>query len=74
MEAVEAARWYAQSLAEINRTIRWDVLEFMRRIYGHPKQIGALTITFCRDHCQSFPLCDCVGMCAIGGKAVEYCL
>ena len=33
--AVEAAREYAQGVAEINRTILWDVLDFTRIVYGH---------------------------------------
>ena len=37
----------------------WDVLDFARRNYGHPKKTGAFAMTNYRDHCQSFPLRDC---------------
>ena len=47
------AEGYAQSLADMNRILLWDVIDFTRRIFGHPKQIGVLT------HCQSLPLSDC---------------
>ena len=56
---VEAVREDPQSLEEINRAILCDVLDFTRRTYGHPQQIGALTIMSHCDHCQSFPLSDC---------------
>ena len=65
--AVEAAREYAQRLADINRTILLDVPEITIRIYDHPRQIGAPTITYCCDRCQCFPLSDrtwyvCIGL------------
>ena len=44
--AAEATRDCAQSFAERNRTIVWDVPDFRRKIYGHPKHIGALTMTY----------------------------
>ena len=31
---------------------------FTRRVYCHPKQTRALTITYYCDHCQSFPFSD----------------
>ena len=55
--AAEAARAYAQSLADRNRTILKHVLDFTRTIHGHPGQIRAFTITYYCDH--SFPLSDC---------------
>ena len=60
MKAVEAARVTGQSLAGINTFILWDVLDFTRRTYGQPKQMGPLTTKYCCDHCQSFPLSGCV--------------
>ena len=60
MAAVEATRDYVQSLTEINRTIRWDLLDFTRRIYVQPRQFGALTISNYCDHFSSFPLSDCM--------------
>ena len=53
MQAVDAAREYAQSLAEVNGTTQWDVLDITSRISG------ALTITYHCDHCQNFPLSGC---------------
>ena len=32
----EAAREYAQSLTATDQSVQWEVLDFTRRIYGHP--------------------------------------
>ena len=56
---VEASTEHVQSFAEIDRTILWDVQGYTRRIYGHPEELGALTMTYHCDHCQTFPLSDC---------------
>ena len=58
MKAVVSVKEYAQTLADMNKPIPWDVLDLTGRIGEHPKLIGALTVTNCSDHCQSFPLDD----------------
>ena len=57
MKAVEAARDHSQSLTEMNKTVRCDVLDFTRIIHGQPKQIGARTITY-DCGCQNFLISD----------------
>ena len=49
----------ASECTQSQTDINWDVLDFARRIYGHPQQIGAVTVTNYCDHCQRFPLSDC---------------
>ena len=49
-----------QGLTAEKKSILWAALDFTKRRYGHPKQIGAITSTtyFC-NHCECFPLSDC---------------
>ena len=35
---------------------RVGTLDLTRPMHGHPKLIGAITVTHCCDHCQCFPL------------------
>ena len=37
-----------------------------RMVYGHPRQVGALTLTYFCDYCECFPLSDCT-LCASTG-------
>ena len=41
---VEAAREYGQSPTAISRSILWDMLDFTRKRYGHPKQIASRSV------------------------------
>ena len=62
IRAVEAAGEFAQNRTEMNKTILWGRVG----LYGQTEQIGALTITYCCDHCQSFPLSECTWYLRIG--------
>ena len=52
--AVERTREYVRRQAEAGRVMLWEALDFQRRIYGHPKQIRAFTLTYCCDYGQCF--------------------
>ena len=45
-------------MLKFNPHIRWDVLDFTRRICGPPGQLGALTTTYYCDRCRSLLLSD----------------
>ena len=46
--------------------ILWGMLDLTRRMYGHPKQMGALTLTYFSDDCKCFPLGDCTWFVCMG--------
>ena len=55
-------RSYAQRVVSADQeAIFWHALDLTRRIYGQPKQLGALTLTLYCYHFQSCALSDCAG-------------
>ena len=69
---MEATREYAQSLAQVNRGILWDVPDHKNDLWASFKQIPALAVTCFCDHCQSFPLGDCTLSKSVGGTGHAY--
>ena len=69
---MEATREYAQSLAQVNRSILWDVPDHKNDLWTSCKQIPALAVTCFCDHCQSFPLGDGTLSKSVGGTGHAY--
>ena len=60
-------------LAAENLSTLWTALDFTRRIFGHPKRIGAMFSICDRDHCQCFPLRHCFACGGVSDNMQKIC-